>query len=269
MKNGPFALIFHGLFVAFLASPLVMVVLVSLTANNYLSLPTNGMSLRWYEAMLQNKQFIAAFKNSLWLGVASASFAVLLSIPAALAIARMHFPGRDTIATVLMSPLLVPHLVLGIAFLQFFALTSMRGSFVGLALAHTVVVMPYALRLLMSAYTGMDGSIEQAARSLGASAFTAFRRVTLPLALPGVVSGWLMAFIHSFDETTMTVFLASPSMTTLPVRIYLHIEETVDPMVAAVSSTLIFLALALMVVLDRGFGLDRLLSGEGAKGDTR
>lgn len=269
MKNGPIALIFHWLFVAFLASPLVMVVLVSLTANSYLSMPTNGMSLRWYEAMLRDDAFVSAFTNSLWLGVASASFAVLLAIPAALAIARMRFPGRDTIATVLMSPLLVPHLVLGIAFLQFFALVGMRGSFLGLVLAHTVVVLPYALRLLMSAYTGMDASLEQAARSLGASALTAFRRVTFPLALPGVVSGWLMAFIHSFDETTMTVFLASTSMTTLPVRIYLHVEETVDPLVAAVSSTLILLALVLMVVLDRGFGLERLLSGEAAKGDAR
>lgn len=269
MKNGPFALAFHILFVGFLAAPLLMVVLVSLTPNSFLSLPTGGLSLRWYRAMVDNDQFLAAFRHSLWLGAASASVATLLAIPAALAVARMRFAGRDTIATLLMSPLLVPHLVLGIAFLQFFAQIGLRGNFIGLVLAHTVVVLPYALRLLMSAYTGMDAGIEQAARSLGASAWTSFRRITWPLALPGVVSGWLMAFIHSFDETTMTVFLASPSMTTLPVRIYLHIEETVDPLVAAVSATLIFMALALMVLLDRGFGLERLLSGEGGRGQTR
>jgi putative spermidine/putrescine transport system permease protein len=265
MKNGPFALCFHTLFVAFLALPLVMVMLVSLTATNYLSLPTAGLSLRWYAAMLHNPQFITAFQTSLLLGLVSACIAQLLAIPASYALARMQFRGRQAIAAILMSPLLIPHLVLGVAFLQFFSQLGMRGGFVGLVLAHTVVVAPYAVRLMMSAYTGMDPSLERAARSLGASAWTAFVRITLPLAIPGVVSGWLMAFIHSFDETTMTVFLASPSMTTLPVRIYLHIEETVDPLVAAVSSTLIIMAVGLMVVLDKWFGLDRLLSGGGPK----
>jgi putative spermidine/putrescine transport system permease protein len=267
MKNGPLALCFHALFVGFLALPLVMVMLVSLTAKSYLSLPTDGVSLRWYAAMLDNPQFIAAFKTSLLLGLSSACIAQLLAIPAAYALARMQFTGRQAIAAILMSPLLIPHLVLGVAFLQFFSQIGMRGGFVGLVLAHTVVVAPYAVRLMMSAYTGMDPSLERAARSLGASAWTAFVRITLPLAIPGVVSGWLMAFIHSFDETTMTVFLAAPSMTTLPVRIYLHIEETVDPLVAAVSSTLIVLAVVLMVILDKWFGLDRLLTGGGPKDD--
>jgi len=115
----------------------------------------------------------------------------------------------------------------------------------------------------------MDASIEHAARSLDASALTAFRRVRLPLALPGIVNGWLMAFIKSYDETTMTVFLSSTSMTTLLVRLYLHIEDSIDPLVAAVSVVLIVLALGLMVFLDRCFGLERVLAGEGMKGETR
>ena len=109
----------------------------------------------------------------------------------------------------------------------------------------------------------MDRSIENAAASLGASSFTTFRRVTLPLILPGVASGWVLAFINSFDEVTMTVFIASPETTTLPVRLFLYIQDNIDPLVAAVSAALIFMTVAAMLVLDRLYGLERLLVGRG------
>jgi putative spermidine/putrescine transport system permease protein len=109
----------------------------------------------------------------------------------------------------------------------------------------------------------MDRAIEHAAISLGASPVTLFRRVTLPLILPGVVSGWVLAFITSFDEVTMTVFIASPSTTTLPVRMFLYIQDNIDPLVTSVSAALIFLTAIVMVVLDRLYGLDRLFIGAG------
>jgi putative spermidine/putrescine transport system permease protein len=109
----------------------------------------------------------------------------------------------------------------------------------------------------------MDRAVENAAASLGASSWTCFRRVTLPLILPGVASGWVLAFINSFDEVTMTVFIASPETTTLPVRLFLYIQDNIDPLVAAVSAVLIFLTVAAMLVLDRVYGLERLLVGKG------
>ena len=123
--------------------------------------------------------------------------------------------------------------------------------------------MPYALRLVLSGASGVDPTLEHAAKSLGASNWVTFKRITLPLLLPGIASGWVLAFITSFDELTMSVFLASPSTTTLPVRMYLHIEETIDPLVASVSAMLIFVTVILMVVLDRLFGLERLMVGKG------
>ncbi|HET8996156.1 MAG TPA: ABC transporter permease, partial [Acetobacteraceae bacterium] len=207
--------------------------------------------------------FVDAFWTSLWLGTLSATLAVTITVPAALAIARHRFPGRETIATLMQTPLMIPPAVLGIAFLRFFTITGISGTFLGLVMSHVIIIMPYALRLALSASTSLDRQAEHAAASLGASAWATFRRVTLPMILPGVVSGWVLAFITSFDEVTMTVFIASPRTTTLPVRLFMYIQDNIDPLVAAVSAGLIGLTAVGMVVLDRIYGLDRLLIGRG------
>jgi putative spermidine/putrescine transport system permease protein len=161
---------------------------------------------------------------------------------------------------------MIPHVVLGIAFLRFFTTIGIGGTFVGLVLSHIVIVMPFALRLVLAASTGMDRAIEHAAISLGASPFTLFRRITLPLILPGVVSGWVLAFITSFDEVTMTVFIASPSTTTLPVRMFLYIQDNIDPLVTSVSACVIAVTVLALVALDRAYGLERLLVGRSGDG---
>ncbi len=193
----------------------------------------------------------------------SSTIAIGLAVPAALAIARYRFPGREAITALFMSPLMVPHVVLGIAFLRFFTQIGISGTFVGLVLSHIIVVIPFALRLVLAASYGIDRRIEHAAISLGAGTATVFRRVTLPLILPGVVSGWLLAAINSFDEVTMTVFIASPATVTLPVRMFLYIQDNIDPLIAAVSACLIAMTAILLFALDRLFGLDRLFVGSG------
>lgn len=263
MRNGPLSLIFHSFFVLFTLAPLVVVCLVAFTDKGYLSMPFDGASLRWFKAILDNPEFIASFWFSMQLGLMSATFALVLSIPAALAIGRFDFPGRQAINSFLLSPLMIPHLVLGVAFLRFFSEIDLNGTYIGLMMAHTLMIVPYALRLVLSGAMGIDPTLEHAALSLGASRWTVFKRITFPLLLPGIASGWVLAFITSFDELTMSIFLASPSTTTLPVRMYLHIEETIDPLVASVSAMLIFLTVILMVILDRLFGLERLLVGKG------
>ncbi|GEO37674.1 putative spermidine/putrescine transport system permease protein [Skermanella aerolata] len=262
-RNSPLALVFHVLFLGFLLAPILIVCAVAFTPEGYLSLPTNGVSLRWFYAIGDNPEFVRAFRDSLLLGALSSTVAVAFSIPAALAIARHQFPGREVMTALFLSPLMVPHIVLGIAFLRFFTQIGLGGTFTGLVLSHVVIIIPFALRLILASSTGMDRSIENAAASLGASSFTTFRRVTLPLILPGVASGWVLAFINSFDEVTMTVFIASPETTTLPVRLFLYIQDNIDPLVAAVSAALIFMTVAAMLVLDRLYGLERLLVGRG------
>jgi putative spermidine/putrescine transport system permease protein len=260
-RNGPLALAFHALFVTFILAPIVVVCAVAFTPEGFLSLPTKGFSLRWFRAILNYPEFLRAFRDSLWLAALSSTFAIGLAVPAALAIARYRFVGREAITALFLSPLMIPHVVLGIAFLRFFSEIGLSGSFLGLILSHIIVVLPFALRLVLAASYGIDQRIEHAAVSLGASAFVTFRRVTLPLILPGVVSGWVLAFINSFDEVTMTVFIASPSTTTLPVRLFLYIQDNIDPLVCSISAMLILMTAVLMIVLDRLFGLDRLFLG--------
>jgi len=264
-KNSPVALLFHALFIGFILAPLLIVCAVAFTPLGYISLPTDRLSLRWFAAILDNPRFINAFWLSLGLGTVSSLIATVLAIPAALAIARNRFPGRDALSAFLLSPLMIPHIVLGVAFLRFFSSIGINGTFAGLALGHVIVILPFALRLVLAAATGMDPAIERAAVSLGAWRLTVFRRITLPLIFPGIVSGWLLAFITSFDELTMSVFIANPSTTTLPVRMFLQIQDTIDPMVAAVSALLIAGTLVVMLVLDRMVGLERLFVGKSRR----
>ena len=262
MRNGPLALLFNAVVVAFMLAPLVVVCLVAFTPGDTLAVPWGAYSLRWFRAVFAHADLVQSFWNSLFVAALAATGSVLLAIPAGLAIARHSFPGRQAINGLLMSPLIVPHLVLGVAMLRLFALLDVRGSSLWLTLAHVVIVTPYALRLMVAALAGMDGSVEQAAQSLGAGRWTVFRRITLPLMLPGVTGGWMLAFINSFDEVTMSIFITSPQTVTLPVRMYMLATESIDPMMAAVSALIVALTAAVMLLLDRLYGLDKVLVGQ-------
>lgn len=255
-------LAFHWAFAIFMLLPLVMVALVSFTDKGYVSMPFDGASWRWYRAILDAPDFVDAFRRSLALGAVAATLATALAVPAGMAIAWHRFAGREALLGLLLSPLMVPHVVLGIALLRFLTQIGGASTLWGLTAAHTVLVLPYVLRLVVAAATGFDRSIAQAAQSLGASGWTVFRRIELPLIVPGVAGGWLIAFINSFDELTMSIFVASAATQTLPVKMYNHIAHTIDPLLASISTVLIGLTLGLMIVLDRFYGLDRVLSGK-------
>ena len=261
-RTGPWALAFHAAVTVFMLAPLVIVCLVAFTPKDTLSIPWGSYSLRWFRAVFEHSDLVQSFWNSLFVALVAATLAVLLAVPAGMAIARHEFPGRNALNGLLLSPLIVPHLVLGVAMLRLFALLDARGSTLWLTLAHVVVITPYALRLVVAALAGLDRSVEQAAMSLGASRFTVFRRITLPLMLPGITGGWMLAFINSFDEVTMSIFITSPQTVTLPVRMYMLATESVDPMMAAVSALMVGLTALTMVVLDRLYGLDKILVGQ-------
>ncbi|MGF6244679.1 putative spermidine/putrescine transport system permease protein [Paraburkholderia sp. GAS38] len=261
-QNGFWGLVFNALFLAFILAPLVVVIAVSFTDKGYISMPFDGASLRWFRAILQNEDIVDAFWLSIRLALVAATLGVALAVPAALAIARYRFPGRGALTGFFLSPMMIPAVVLGIAFLRFLSLLGLGGSFWALCATHVIIVVPYALRLALSSAVGLDRDAERAALSCGASRFTAFRRVVLPMIRTGVVGGWVLSFIQSFDELTMTIFVATPGTTTLPVAMYNQIAQTIDPLVASVSTVLIVGTVVLMLVLDRMVGLDRVLIGE-------
>ena len=261
-QNGFWGLLFNALFLAFILAPLVVVIAVSFTGKGYISMPFDGASLRWFRAILENEDIVDAFWLSVRLALVAATLGVALAVPAALAIARYRFPGRGALTGFFLSPMMIPAVVLGIAFLRFLSMLGLGGSFWALCATHVIIVVPYALRLALSSAVGLDRDAERAALSCGASRFTAFRRVVLPMIRTGVVGGWVLSFIQSFDELTMTIFVATPGTTTLPVAMYNQIAQTIDPLVASVSTVLIVGTVALMLVLDRMVGLDRVLIGE-------
>ncbi|WP_339114726.1 ABC transporter permease [Thioclava sp. GXIMD2076] len=263
--NGIFAKVFMGLFALFMLAPIIVVIGVSLTPEGFLEFPPSGLSLRWFRAIWDNPDFIAAAWISLKLGFWAATVATVVAVPAALAIGRQKFKGREALLAFFMSPLMVPTVILGIAFLRFMSMIGISGTFFGLTLCHVIVITPYILRLVLASVTGLDGDAEKAAAALGASDWTIFRRIILPSIVPGIVGGWVLAFITSFDELTVTIFIVNPSTTTLPVRLFSYIAQTTDPLVASVSTVTIIFTVVLMIIVDRIYGLDRLLIGEGKK----
>lgn len=263
MNRLPFPLlVFHVLFAVFMLAPLVVVALVAFTDKGYISMPFTGASLRWFREILNHQDFIDAFYRSLLLAGTAATLAVLLALPAGMAIAWQRFIGREAVLGLLLSPLMVPQIVLGIALLRFLAQTGFTGTTAGLVMAHTVVVLPYVLRLIVAGAVGFDRSIAYAAGTLGASSWTVFSRIELPLILPGIAGGWIIAFITSFDELTMSVFVASPSTQTLPVKLYAYITNSIDPLLASVSTVLMVMTLVLMLLIERFYGLDKVLGGK-------
>ncbi|MBC7609827.1 MAG: ABC transporter permease, partial [Polaromonas sp.] len=153
-KNGPLALIFNALVITFMLAPLLIVCVVAFTPENTLSIPTTHLSLRWFKAVFAHSDFVQSFKNSLYLALLSATLATVIAVPAGLAIARHSFAGRDALNGLFLSPLIIPHLVLGVALLRTFSLIGATGSFVWLALAHVVIITPYALRLVLASVEG-------------------------------------------------------------------------------------------------------------------
>jgi len=260
-KNGAISLVFSGVVILFMLAPLLIVCLVAFTPTNTLAIPTNSFSLRWFEAVFRHSDLMTSFWNSLWLGLCAASIATAISIPAGLALTRYEFKARGWLNGLFLSPLIIPHLVLGVALLRMFSLIDARGSFAWLTMAHVIIIIPYSLRLVIAASVGTDRTCEQAALSLGASRLTVFRRVTVPMLLPGITGGWLLAFISSFDEVTMSIFVTAPSTVTLPVRMYMYATESIDPLMAAASALMVLFTAVVMLVLDRLYGLDKVLVG--------
>lgn len=250
-------LVVVGLLFLFLLGPVLLVFPISFSADANIAWPPSGWSIRWYKAMFAQPELGAALRNSLILAVVVMVLALSIAMPTAFALARASFRGREALLSLLTAPLLLPTIVLGLALLIIFVGRGLVGSWPGLIMAHLLVTVPYALRILLTSLSGLPEVIEQAASSLGAGPWPVFRRITLPLMLPGVVASAAIVFLVSFDEVVITLFIVGPRLTTLPVALYHYVEARTDPMVAAISVLMVLFTLALVIVLERAVGLRR------------
>ncbi len=239
-------------------APLVILVLSSFTSAGFVGFPPQGFSVRWYEAVLQNTRIADGLRLSFMLALLVSPIASFVGIAAAFALVRYPVRGREAISTFVMSPLLLPTVITGMTLLQFFAFIGFKLTFVSLVIGHVVLATPYVIRLAMAALEGTNPVLEAAAQSLGAHPFDAFRLVTMPIVLPSLVAGAAFAFIISFDDVSVALFLSRPGTTTLPAYVFNYATETSDPLVVAVSSLLIAFAAVFAVIIQRTVGLSKL-----------
>ena len=249
----------NALIYLYLLAPILIVIPVSFSAAAFVVFPPRGFSLRWYVNFLQSRELTEAFELSLRLAVAVTVTATIAGTLAALALVRYRLPGRELIRTCLMAPVVLPGVVLGIALLIFLNRTPLALSFGGLFAAHLVVTLPYVIRTVSATLEGLDRRVEEAAASLGAPPVTLFRTVTLPLVKPGVIAGAIFAFITSFDELVVSLFLTGPRLSTLPVQIYNYIEFASDPTIAAISVLLIVFTAGVVLLVERVVGFTRFV----------
>jgi putative spermidine/putrescine transport system permease protein len=254
-----------GLALGFILLPLVLVSWLSFFRNPVVSFPPEGYTLRWFPAILEQRNFVDGFVLSLQVGLGAMLAGIAVGVPASLGLVRYRFRGRESLNTLLLLPLVVPGVVAGTAIYVFQVEAEIAtglplvASLPGLVLAHVLITIPWTVRLLTASLVGLDRSVEEAALSLGAGPWTTFRRVTLPLIRPGVVAAALFGFIISFGNLEMTLFLVGPGRTTLPIAILQYLEWRIDPVIAAVSCLQIALVGAAMVLTDRYVKLARVL----------
>jgi putative spermidine/putrescine transport system permease protein len=227
-----------ALTVFFLMAPTLVVVPMSITASNSLTFPPEGFSIRWYEKMLTDPQWSSGFINS----------AQVASL-AALGTVRGRFPGKSAVNALVLSPLIVPVIIIAIGMFSLFVRWKITGSIVGLVLAHTALAVPFVVINVATSLRTIDRNLELAAMNLGADPLRTFRRVTLPLILPGVLAGGLFAFITSWDEVVVSIFLTTARFRTLPVEMWEQVRQVVDPTVAAVATTLLAVTTSLLLLI--------------------
>jgi putative spermidine/putrescine transport system permease protein len=250
-------LLIQGAIIIFIILPLPLVVLSSFSESSMITFPPSSYSIRWYTGILQRLEYVRSFTLSLRLATFSMVISLIVGTLAGLGLVRYRFPGRELFRSVFLSPLMLPAVIVGISLLRFLVEVRQTATFQGIFLAHLVLTTAYVVRTVSSNLIGFDYSLEDAARDLGAGPWHTFRTITLPLIKPGLIVAAIFAFIVSFDETTVSVFITGGRTITLPVRIFSQLEYGLDPTVTAISSLLIILALIVITIIGKVVGLEK------------
>lgn len=252
--------IIAGVTLFILLAPMVIVILAGLNSGDHLSFPPKGLSFRWIIAFFQSDIFLPAYGYSLMVAVITMVFSTILGTTISLFLVRSKFRGQEVVRAFFMSPLMLPGIVLGLALYLFYISSGwgLTRSLTGLIIGHVLVTSPYVIGTVSAALTGFDISLEEAARSLGASPWQTFRKVTLPVITPGIIAGATFAFIVSFGQFDVSLFLAPPDATPLPMALYVSLRYTFEPTAAAAGIFAIFLVVVSMLFAARMANLKRL-----------
>lgn len=252
--------VFAVIFSLFMLAPLLVIMIVSFTGESYVRFPPQSLGIRWYIAAFKNPYFQNGLIFSLKIGVFVAIVSGAMGILAALVLGRYRFHGRNAVLSILLMPIAIPHIVIAIALLQFVSMMALPSAPLGVVAGHILITLPFVLRLTMASVVAFDPLIERASYSLGASPTQTLRYVTLPMIAPGAAAGTIFAFLTSFDEVTISLFLALPGSTSLPAEIFNFASQGSDPIITAVSGAKIIFAVGLMLIVERFYGILRLMA---------
>ena len=239
-----------GLVLLFLILPVLVIIPLSFNSGTFLVYPLQGFSLRWYEEFFSAAEWLRALKNSLIIAPAATVLAMVFGTLASIGLTRGEFRGKALLMGILISPMVVPVVIVAVASYLFFAPLGLGNSYISLILVHAVLGVPFVIITVTATLQGFNQNLVRAAASLGAPPLTAFFRVTLPLIAPGVISGALFAFATSFDEVVVTLFLAGPEQATIPRQMFSGIRENLSPTIAAAATLLIGFSVVMLLTLE-------------------
>ncbi len=247
------------LIIIYIGAPILIVLATSFTRTAYLTFPPQGFTLAWYVKAFQTRAFIQGLTLSFALGCVAASVSLVLGFLVSYALTRYSFRGKGVLNIFCQTPVLVPTIVIGVSMLMYFSLLGMRTSFLTLAIGHTLITLPYAFRVLLPSLHGVEKSYEEAALSLGASRLRAFLVVLLPLIKPAIFSAVLFSFVVSFGNLSLSLFLAKPGVSALPVILFQKAEYGLDPSLNAIASVFVLLSVAAVFIIQKTIGLKTVM----------
>jgi putative spermidine/putrescine transport system permease protein len=242
-------IVLTGAVLVFLVAPILTIVPLSFSSGSFFYYPLPGLSLRWYQDFFSTSFWLSSLKNSLIIGISATVLATVLGTMAAIGIWRARFPAQALVLAMLISPMVVPVIIVAVGVYFAFAPLGLTDGYLGLILAHATLGVPFVVVTVLATLSAFDRTLLRAAESLGASQITTFRRVMLPLILPGVASGAVFAFAASFDEVVVVLLMAGPAQRTLPRQMFAGINDNISLTIAAAATMLIAISLALMVAV--------------------
>ncbi len=238
---------FCGLVCFFLIMPNFIVVPISFSGARFLEFPPKQYSYQWYLNYFESEEWLAATLTSFEVAFLVTILATTVGSLAAYGLIRGRFPGKSIINSFIISPMVTPVLVTAVAVYKIYSDLGLTGTLIGFTLAHTIMALPFVVIVMTANLRGINVEVEHAARNLGANRITTLRRVVIPLALPGMISAGLFAFLISFDELIIALFISSPTLSTLPKKLWDGIRTEINPTIAAVSTLLVLLSVIVLV----------------------
>lgn len=257
MTQRLFAPITLLLVLIFLIGPFLIIVAASFSAGDTLAFPPQGFSFKWILKVFTVESFRESFVMSMFLAIGGTFAALLLGIPAAYAMSRYKLPMSETVRTIVSAPIIVPGIIVGLALLRYFVVPIGVSITLALFLAHTALILPYAVRVVSASLNNLRSDIEEAAVLLGSSRLGAFFRVVLPNIRGGILSAFILGFVTSFNQVPVSLFLSGPGVRTLPIDMLGYMEIVFDPSIAALSSLLAFLSIGIVFAAERFLGFSR------------